>query len=718
MVQFFKVVGLCVLLLTQCAFASPRTAPRQLTIGYLAHDVPLTYYRPRQKPKGYLVHTLNQALASRFILNWQPFISYSLGKKALKNSRIDLLLAPIQNNRDKRLRVSHEVFQEPWVLASLNPLSISLEPASDPYKYAIYIPSDIHLTPFHRLTQQPIIDLFSLNQGTRDLHEHVVDGIWLPAHLQPLLAQRAEDLHFQSMPQSLRYGLIAQDKAGAAVLIDEINQAIDKTPLGDEPLSPQIKDVPDNTFWQWLTGALFSLLLLMLLVGYQVRSKNRKLSRQIHYFSQTDKVTGLPNGRKLQQRLAQLIKQKDDVGIFLFEFSRQDEIAESYGMRLGLQTRRAFGQRSRKRLLANYPNAELYHWRDHLFVMLLPEQLVVDYAAVANAVALLCRGWLSLDNMKIRTRSHVGWSSWPSAQRLDDAEQLINQAYIGFLRAVSEHKRICQFQPEHKALAKARLTLEAKLRYAVDHEQLMLYFQPQFSLVDQSLTGAEVLVRWRDSDGKLVSPGSFIPLAEQTGLIVRLDHWVYERSMETLANWFPHLPQGFRLSVNLSAVSISRGICESMVMKATRKWNVDPRAVCLEVTESSIMNYPELAKASIQRLRHHGFDIAIDDFGTGYSSMSYLKYLPVTHLKIDQSFTAGLQHGQADQQIVRAIATMGQSFGYKILIEGVEVLEQAKIARRLGCEFVQGFHFARPMNGAEFIQKYLLNNVTPSLLTA
>ncbi|MFM2482631.1 putative bifunctional diguanylate cyclase/phosphodiesterase [Celerinatantimonas sp. YJH-8] len=718
MAQFIKAVGLCVLLLAQCALAFAEPIHRQLTIGYLAHDEPLSAYLPNRRPHGYLVNVLQQALAPEFSIRWRAFQSRRLGVRALDEHLIQFFLVPTSQHSTDLYRFSQKVYQERWLLASLYPLHVH-ENVSDLSQYRLAIYAGItYAPPSWSENGQELLHVYSLKQGLGSLQQGRVDGVLLPAHMKTTFSQLAPTMHFYAMPQFIEYALMAANDGIENPILSQINKLLDSSTSLAPPLLQKRLSFEPFDLWQLLVGVFALLLLGLLLMLRQSRLKNQILSSQVRHFANIDKVAGLglASRQELYLCIQRFMEKEQAFGVFLFEFSRQHDVTESYGINLGLKTRRAFASRSRKLLLREYPQAQLFHWRDHYFVLVMAEGSIRDsYNAVAQKIATLCRGWLCLDNLRIRTRCHVGWVSWlAEQQRVVDIEQILTQAYSAFNRAVSIQQRVCQYQPEQHLVVKARLTMEAKLRYAIDNEQLVLYFQPQFSLINQQLVGAEVLVRWRDSNGQIISPGAFIPVAEQTGLIVRLDHWVYERSMETLANWLPYLPKDFRLSVNFSAVSVSRGVCETLVSQLTQKWGIDPHWICLEITESSVMNYPDQARASFERLRQRGFDIAIDDFGTGYSSMTYLKQLPVTHLKIDQAFTAGLEKGKTDQQIVQAIATIGRSFGHKILIEGVEVLEQAQIAKRLGCEFVQGYHYAKPMRGSDFITKYL--SVDPTKL--
>lgn len=682
-----------------------RSKERQLiSIGFLPTDIPVHIQQTSTSDVSFM-KSINQSLEHDFSVRWLSFSSKEQVLKALKNRRINFWLSSVEYF-DPDHRYSQILYQEPWVIVSLEKLadkdgplsvnSLSLAAKNLPEVYRHTVRSTSKMRHFDQLSQ-----------GYQLLKSGQVQGLLLPYHLVTLLPAHVE-LHVWPLTMWHRYALQAIVGQNSLFELSKINSLL--STMNTHWEKPESLIVPNTGFFtKWYRVVVWGSGILMAILGIgfiYYLCRYSQLCKIIQQYRR-DRSSGLPNEIELNEQLDHGLSKHRSVAVFMFEFSRQLEIAESYGLSMGNLTRTAFAKKSYRQLHKLYPQANLYHWRDQYFVLLAYDTEVEDAKNIAQQIAAHCRGWLRIKGLQIRTRCHVGWVHKGINQPLMSGEDLLGQAYLAINLAMTRQQRICQYHPEFRKLSKARLTLEAKLRKAIDNEQLTLFFQPQFSLSDRRLIGAEVLVRWIDSNGHMISPSEFIPLAEQTGLIARLDHWVYERSMETLSRWVPYLPNDFRLSVNFSAVSVSKGLCERLAVSLSRKWRVDPKFVCLEITESSIMRSPDQVKQSIARLRHYGFDIAIDDFGTGYSSMAYLKHLPVTHLKIDQSFTAGLERGRTDQQIVKAIAAIGKSFGHQILIEGVEVSGQAKVAAHLGCQFVQGFHYAKPMQCSDFTQRYL-----------
>ncbi|CAG8998389.1 MAG: hypothetical protein CENE_00335 [Candidatus Celerinatantimonas neptuna] len=702
-----RLVIIAGLLLLSLSSAFGQSKDRQLiSIGFLPTDIPVGVL---EKPESQspLIADIDHSLSRDFLIHWLPFSSKEQVLNALQNGRINFWLSSVEHF-DSHRRYSHVIYQEPWVIAAFSDFGAKTHPLSvNALKLAAEILPEVYQ---HTVISAPRMMHFGqLSKGYQMLKKGEVQGLLLPYHLVYQLPSHGTALHLWPLTMWHRYMLQTIAGHRSLVWLSQIDSLlpVKMNPKWDKSsLSPVRSPV---FFSKWNSVPVWGSVILVVIFGlgfvfYLCRYS--RLQKQIRQY-RIERSSGLPNEGELNEQLAGCFKQHRSVGVFMFEFSRQLEIAESYGLSMGYQTRTAFARKSYRQLHKLYPEANLYHWRDQYFVLVVNGSDLEYFQRVAQQIASNCRGWLRIKGLRIRTRCHVGWVHWLANQETINAEDLLSQAYLAINLAMTRQQRICQYHPEFRALSKARLTLEAKLRKAIDSEQLTLFFQPQFSLSDRRLIGAEVLVRWIDTNGHMISPGEFIPLAEQTGLIARLDHWVYERAMETLAGWVPYLPGDFRLSVNFSAVSVSKGLCERLAVALSRKWRVDPKFVCLEITESSIMSSPEQVKQSFARLRHYGFDIAIDDFGTGYSSMAYLKHLPVTHLKIDQSFTAGLEQGRTDQQIVKAIAAIGKSFGHQILIEGVEVSGQAKVAAHLGCQYVQGFHYAKPMQCSDFISKYL-----------
>ncbi|MEM9315340.1 MAG: EAL domain-containing protein, partial [Pseudomonadota bacterium] len=254
-----------------------------------------------------------------------------------------------------------------------------------------------------------------------------------------------------------------------------------------------------------------------------------------------------------------------------------------------------------------------------------------------------------------------------------------------------------------------QILLESELKRAIEQNELRLYFQPKVHLHSGRIVGAEALVRWQHPSRGLISPGHFIPLAEESGLISQIDRWVIDRAASHLSAWkqagLPVVP----LSVNLSG----RGFCfaqpEAVIKAALDKHAVDPALMEIEITETVMMDDPIAAAATLNRLKSMGLRLAMDDFGTGYSSLSYLKNYPLDVLKIDQTFVKNLHNSARDQALCRSIISMTRGLGMECVAEGVEVESQRQFLVAEGCDVAQGFALAIPADEKAYIAGLMRN---------
>jgi EAL domain-containing protein (putative c-di-GMP-specific phosphodiesterase class I) len=280
----------------------------------------------------------------------------------------------------------------------------------------------------------------------------------------------------------------------------------------------------------------------------------------------------------------------------------------------------------------------------------------------------------------------------------DDAETLLGAADAAMYRAKQAGRNQYQFfTADMNQRTRARAQLGSELRRALERDEFILYYQPKFELQGATVCGAEALLRWRHPERGVVQPAEFIPVLEETGLIVPVGEWVVRRACEDLNSWIaaglPVLP----IAVNLSACQFRQPDLDTRIRALVTEAGIDPGLIELEITESQLMHDPDQAIRVLRALREAGIRIAIDDFGTGYSSLAYLTRFPLAALKIDRSFVANVLSDQADATIVRTIIDMAQTLGFTVVAEGVETEAQAGFLRALGCEQAQGYFFARPM---------------------
>jgi len=306
---------------------------------------------------------------------------------------------------------------------------------------------------------------------------------------------------------------------------------------------------------------------------------------------------------------------------------------------------------------------------------------------------------LTLEEHTVDMGAGIGLACWP--QHAGDADLLLNRAEIAMYGAKRRTTGALMYDPAIDAASAQTLSLLTELRHAVVSGQLRLYLQPKLALDSGLVVGAEALVRWLHPQRGLVPPMQFIPFAEQTGFIRTLTLWVFE---EAARHWQMLHAEGMKLtlSVNLSTRDLLDPELPHKFDALLQKHHVPAEAFCLEITESSIMDDPQRAQATLDRLSTLGFKLSIDDFGTGYSSLAYLKRLPVDELKIDKSFVISMETDADDAAIVRSTIDLAHNLGLSVVAEGVENAAVWDMLRGLSCDQAQGFHMGRPMVATDF----------------
>jgi EAL domain-containing protein (putative c-di-GMP-specific phosphodiesterase class I) len=279
-----------------------------------------------------------------------------------------------------------------------------------------------------------------------------------------------------------------------------------------------------------------------------------------------------------------------------------------------------------------------------------------------------------------------------------DADNLLKNAEAAMYYAKELGRNNYQFCTSGLQEATAtRFVIENELREAIKASQLLLYYQPQFSLRSHTVTGIEALVRWKHPERGLIPPDKFIPVAEETGLIISLGSWVIQQALADLCRWRKQGLRVDRLAINLSARQLFHTQTHDILEQC---FEVEPESTGvleLEITESGIMQDPEQAVKILSSFKELGASVAIDDFGTGYSSLAYLKRFPIDMVKVDRSFVRDIAIDEDDAAIVRTILAMAQALGLNVIAEGVESEEQLKLLAALGCTEGQGYYYARPM---------------------
>ena len=325
-----------------------------------------------------------------------------------------------------------------------------------------------------------------------------------------------------------------------------------------------------------------------------------------------------------------------------------------------------------------------------------------EAARFGERLAQAVDGSLQLEGAEIFVSASLGIAVGESG---DSAEALLRDADTAMYTAKDRGRgRVELFDAEVSGRAESRLVAEAALRRAVEREEFVVLYQPILSVETGKVVGAEALVRWDVPHGERVSPAEFIPLAEETGLIVPLGQWVLDQACDQVRRWHENGVVIDTMSVNLSARQLAAGSFSTAVSTAIERNRLDPGCLSFEITESVLMEDVEFSIESLVGLKALGVRLAVDDFGTGYSSLAYLKRLPLDSLKIDRAFVDGLGTDPNDSAIVAAVIAMAGALGLSVTAEGVETEQQLEELRRLGCGYGQGYLFARPLAADDFAE--------------
>lgn len=439
-------------------------------------------------------------------------------------------------------------------------------------------------------------------------------------------------------------------------------------------------------------------------------SEAMALSLKMSHIANHDQLTDLPNRILFQDRLTVAIqnakRQKHKVATLLLDIDNFKYLNDSVGHQLGDLLICQMAKRIQKLLPCEYTLARL---GGDEFIILMNE-IQSDEAALSLASELVTAMHqpYSLDDKPYNVSVSVGVSIYPDDAH--DAEELIRHADVAMYSAKKQGRnRFCFFSGEIEQSLLQRHELELKLRNAIEKNQLVVVYQPKFDLITKQIVGAEALVRMVDEDNQLISPTEFIPIAEDSGLIVSLGNQVLLKACTEAAKW---LQQGspIPVSVNVSASQFSDPDLEHIIINVLSRTGLPAEYLELEITETALMGNIDDTQSKLGSLKNLGLRISIDDFGTGYSSLSYLKTFNVDIMKIDMSFVMDMLNNTHDYEIVKTIIILGQSLTLKLIAEGVETEAQAEALIALGCHVGQGYLFSQPLVRNDFIE--LLNSPT------
>ena len=471
----------------------------------------------------------------------------------------------------------------------------------------------------------------------------------------------------------------------------------------------QVKQFPQ---WvQWATAAVLSLLLVVVLVAvllrYQVRRQTGELQREVEqrrlaqerlkHQAYHDNLTRLPNREGFNEALGIALKtvqgKLQRLALLFIDIDRLKNVNDGLG--------HAAGDVLLQRVSERLQNSLRSH--DHLsrfggdeFVVIVSEIEIANEAEIVAARLLQSLAApIDIDVTQVYVTASIGIALYP-----DDAqsvEELLKNADTAMYQAKEQGgNRSMFYQTKQTQRAVQRLTTDTRLRQALERGEMRLHYQPIVTLQDRRIVGVEALLRWQDPGQGLVMPATFIPIAEDTGLIVALGEWVLEQSCAQLRAWHSEGRSHLRVAVNISTRQLEGPRLVTTVERVLEKSGLAPEFLELELTEGVMLVLSDDVRASLKALRDMGVRLVIDDFGTGYSSLSYLKQLQFQLLKVDRSFVVHIPDSSSDTQIATTILLMAQGLGLQVVAEGIETQQQYDFMRAHGCEYGQGHYFSRP----------------------
>lgn len=426
-------------------------------------------------------------------------------------------------------------------------------------------------------------------------------------------------------------------------------------------------------------------------------SREKYLQQSNERLTYFDVLTNLPNRRYLWQSLEAAIELKQEFFFMQINIKDLKRINEIYGHSIGDEVMKGLVERLRS---VFHQNDVLARIGGNEFAVILRPRKESCEAIAKRLLGAIAEPFYVLDRLKCRVGLGVGIAHYPRDGI--NAEDIMKYADLAAYTAKRCAKSEYQFySTELKENSRKRIELEAALRDAIEEQQFELFLQPILDLTTGQIHKAEALIRWRRHEGQLISPDEFIPIAEQTGLIVPIGQWVIQKATQLLAQLHAQ-HQHISLSVNLSPSQISDRHLLEFIHQSVEKNSVDAAFLELELTEGVLVNDFDKVQHFLEEVRKLGVSIAIDDFGTGYSSLSYLQKLPIDHLKIDRSFVKDLNHSESDQAIVMAVIAMAKSLQLGVIAEGVENQEQQQFLCDHECQTAQGYLYSRPVPFHEF----------------
>jgi diguanylate cyclase (GGDEF)-like protein len=431
-----------------------------------------------------------------------------------------------------------------------------------------------------------------------------------------------------------------------------------------------------------------------------------RTERYVRHLSYSDAVTGLPNRVMFSEQLSRMLDRsgaaQSPVAVLFLDLDRFKFVNDSLGHEVGDLLLKTVAERIRECVRTTDCVARLGGDEFSVALTELPSPGVA--AVTAQKICRMLAEPFIINDHEIFVTVSIGISIYPEDGL--DVSTLLRHADTALYRAKKNSSGFQFYESGMEASMSAHLRLENSLRRALEREELEIFYQPIATSDGMMLTGAEALLRWRHPGRGLISPAEFIPIAEETGLILPVGGWVLRGACLQITRWLAAYGTSLRVAVNLSGKQLQQPRFVETVREIIAETKVPPEYLTLEITESVVMEHARETIATLDQLKKLGVSLAIDDFGTGYSSLSYLKRFPVDILKIDRSFTRDVPRDADDSAIVTGIIALAHSLRLQVVAEGVETEEQHQFLTKLGCDYIQGFLLSQPVPIGEFENRY------------
>lgn len=428
--------------------------------------------------------------------------------------------------------------------------------------------------------------------------------------------------------------------------------------------------------------------------------KSRKTIRHLEFHSS---VTGLPNRNLMLDRLESAIlrsqRSNNFLGLILIDIDNFKLVNETLGHVLGDELLRSVAKRLEQTVRETDTLSHI--GGDEFSIIIEDIRNIEDIAIIAENLSHILEHDISLNDHPVHIKASMGITLYP--QDGTDINTLLRNAEVALYRAKDRGRNRYQFfSPELSQQALQKLNIESSLRNAIENNELILHYQPKIHIQSGIPSSIEALVRWQHPEKGLILPDEFIPVAEDTGLIVPLGEWVIKNACQQFSQWRKEGLSVDGISINVSARQFKEQNLVSIFENILNETDLDPHYIELEITESALLNNEHHAESRLNTLHEMGISIAIDDFGTGYASLAYLKRLPIDTLKIDSSFTDGLLHDSDDNAIVLAITGLAKAMSMKLVAEGIENEDQLRKLIELEVDYGQGYYWSPAVAAGEY----------------